>query len=89
MGLALLMETSARTEYTNVPTNTPSVTWLPTSRTKFRIMRGPNCCDARVSARIVMENTTPTTVMTAAAMAMSTWRSAFASPVRIQSGRWM
>ena len=83
------METSARTEYTNVPTKTPSVTWLPTSRTKFRIMRGPNCCDASVSARIVMENTTPTTVMTAAAMAMSTWRSALASPVRIQVGRWM
>src|SRR5208283_3041275 len=88
--LALLMETSARTEYTNVPTNTPSVTWLPMSRTKFRIMRGPNCCEASVRARIVMENTTPTTVMTAAAMAIRTCRSASAFPVRIHVGsfRW-
>ena len=70
--LALLMETSARTEYTNVPTKTPSVIWLPMSRTKFRSMRGPNCCDANVSARMVMENTTPTTVITAAAMAIRT-----------------
>ena len=66
------METSASTEYTNVPTKTPSVTWLPMSRTKFRSMRGPNCCDASVSARMVMENTTPTTVITAAAMAIRT-----------------
>ena len=70
--LALLMETNASTEYTNVPTNTPKVTWLPISRTKFRSMRGPNCCEANVSARIVMENTTPTTVITAAAMAIRT-----------------
>ena len=34
-----------------------------------------------------MENTTPMTVMTAAAMAMSTWRSASALPVRIQNGQ--
>ncbi len=65
----------------------PSVIWLPMSRTKFRIIRGPNCCEARVSARMVMENTTPTTVMTAAAMAMSTCRSASALPVRIHDGR--
>jgi hypothetical protein len=39
---------------------------------KLRIIRGPNCCDASVRARIVMENTTPMTVITAAAMAMST-----------------
>ncbi len=65
----------------------PRVTWLPTSRTKFRIMRGPNCCDANVSARMVMENTTPTTVITAAAMPMSTWRPASALRVRIQKGR--
>src|SRR6202044_1162170 len=84
---ALLMETSDKTEYTNVPTKTPSVIWLPMSRTKFRIIRGPNCCEARVSARMVMENTTPTTVMTAAAMAMSTCRSASALPVRIHDGR--
>ncbi len=80
------MEPSESTANTKVPTNTPSVTWLPMSRTKFRIMRGPNCCDASVSARIVMEKTTPTTVMMAAAMAMRTWRSASAVPVRIQNG---
>ena len=68
-------------------TKTPSVTWFPTSRTKLRIMRGPNCWDARVRARMVMENTTPTTVMTAAAMAMSTWRPASALPVWSQKGR--
>src|ERR1700733_8149449 len=86
VALALLMETSASTEYTNVPTKTPNVTWLPMSRTKFRSMRGPNCCDANVSARMVMENTTPTTVITAAAMAIRTWRSASEFPVRIQRG---
>ena len=30
-----------------MPTKTPNVTWLPMSRTKFRSMRGPNCCDAK------------------------------------------
>ncbi len=86
----LLMVTSASTEKTNVPTKTPSVTWFPMSRTKLRIMRGPNCWEASVSAKIVMENTTPMTVMTAAAMAIRTWRSASALPVRIQTGsvRW-
>jgi hypothetical protein len=33
-----------------------------------------------------MENTTPITVMTAAAIAMRTWRSASALPVRIHTG---
>ena len=70
-----------------MPTKTPSVTWFPMSRTKFRIIRGPNCCEARVRARIVMENTTPTTVMTAAAIAMSTCGTTLALPVRIQNGR--
>ena len=62
---------------------------VPDSRTKFRIMRGPNCWDARVNARIVIENTTPTTVMTAAAMAISTCRPASGFPVsnRIHVGR--
>ena len=69
-----------------MPTKTPRVTWLPTSRTKLRIMRGPNCWEASVSARIVIENTTPTTVMTAAAMAMSTCLPASALTVRIQNG---
>ncbi len=67
-------------------TKTPSVNWLPTSRTKFRIMRGPNCWEARVSATIVTENTTPTTVMMAAAIPMSTSRPAAALPEAIQNG---
>ena len=60
------------------------------SRTKLRIIRGPNCCEARVNARMVMENTTPITVMTAAAIAMSTCLSASALPVLIHTGsvRW-
>ena len=86
MGVTLLTDPSTNTEYTNVPTKTPRVTWFPMSRTKLRIIRGPNCCEANVSARIVMENTTPTTVMTPAAMEMRTWRSASALPVRIHTG---
>ena len=82
----LLIDTRHRTEKTNVPTKTPKVTWFPMSRTKLRIIRGPNCWEASVSAKMVMEKTTPMTVMTAAAMAMRTWRSASALPVRIQVG---
>ena len=63
------IEPSASTAYTKVATNVPSVTWVPRSRTKLRSMRGPNWVDARVSATIVIENTRPTTVMTAAAIA--------------------
>ena len=54
---------------------------------KFRIIRGPNCWEARVRARIVMENTTPIVVMMAAAMAIKTWRPASALPVRTHQGR--
>ncbi len=54
---------------------------------KLRIIRGPNCCDARVRARMVIENTTPTTVMTAAAMAISTCRPASALPVSHPRGQ--
>ena len=55
------------------------------SRTKFRIMRGPNCWDARVNARIVIEKTTPTTVITAAAMAMSDLTGRSGKPNRSQA----
>ena len=78
----LVIETKADTAQTKVATNVADVTWLPTSRTKLRIMRGPNCCDAKVRARMVMENTTPTTVITAAAMAISTWRAVSRSRTR-------
>ena len=40
-----------------------------------------------MSARIVMEKTTPTTVITAAAMAVRIWRPASPLPVRIHHGR--
>jgi len=60
--------------------------WFPMSRTKLRIHAGTELLDAKVRARIVIENTTPITVITAAAMAMSTWRPASALSVRIQNG---
>src|SRR5665213_3410152 len=76
-----VIDPRASTEYTNVATKTPSVIWFPVSRMKCRIMRGPNCCDASVSARMVIEKTTPTVVMMAAAMAIKTCRPASALPV--------
>ena len=82
----MAVEPRASVEYTKVATNTPRVTWLPTSRTKFRIMRGPNCWEAKVTARIVTEKTTPTTVMTAAAIEIRISRPASALSVRIQKG---
>ena len=48
----------------------PRVSWFPRSRMNVRIMRGPNCWEASVSAKMVMEKTTPITVITAAAMAI-------------------
>ena len=55
---------------------------------KLRIMRGPNCCEASVRARMVMEKTTPMVVMTAAAMAINTCRPASGLPARIQVGNF-
>ena len=69
------------TTYTNVATNTPSVSWVPRSRMKLRSMRGPNCVDANMRATIVIEKTSPTTVMTAAAMPIRIWRAASAEPL--------
>ena len=66
-GLAGPIEISTSVAYTNVATNVPRVTCVPRSRMKFRSIRGPNCVDASVRVTIVIENTTPTTVMTAAA----------------------
>jgi hypothetical protein len=54
---------------------------------KFRRIRGPNCVDARVSARIVIENTRPTTVISAAAIAVRIWRAASAEPLFTHAGR--
>ena len=77
---------SVSTENTKVATNVPSVIWVPRSRTKLRSMRGPNCVDASVSATIVMENTRPTTVMTAAAIPIRIWRAASAEPLFTHDG---
>ena len=49
-------------------------------------MRGPNCWDAKVRARIVIEKTTPITVITAAAIEIKIWRPASALSVRSQKG---
>ena len=77
---------SESTAKTNVATNTPSVSCVPRSRMKLRNMRGPNCVDANVNATMVIENTSPTTVMTAAAIPMRIWRAASAEPLFTQLG---
>src|SRR6202035_1802584 len=74
------IDTSATTQYTNVATNVPSVNCVPRSRMKLRSIRGPNCVEASVSVTIMIENTTPTTVITAAASAVKIWRAASALP---------
>ena len=79
-------EPSASTLKTNVATKVPSVSCVPKSRMKLRSMRGPNCVDASWSARMVIEKTTPTTVMTAAAIAVRIVRAASGPPVLIHEG---
>jgi hypothetical protein len=56
------------------------------TRMKLRSIRGPNCWEANVRATMVTENTTPTTVMTAAAMAPRRLRAASAEPCSNQAG---
>src|SRR5215469_4567143 len=75
------IDPSARIEYTNVATNVPSVSCVPRSRMKLRSMRGPNWVDVSVRATITIENTTPTTVMIAAAIAVRICRAASADPL--------
>ena len=53
---------------------------------KFRSIRGPNWVEASVSVTIVIENTIPTTVITAAASAVRIVRAASAEPKCIQLG---
>ena len=65
----------------NVATKVPSVIWLPRSRRKLRRRRGPNCCEASVSATMVIENVTPATVIIDAAMVDSTARAPSGPPV--------
>ncbi len=54
---------------------------------KFRSIRGPNWVEARVRVTRMMENTTPTTVMMAAAIAVRICRAASALPLITQPGR--
>ena len=65
----------------------PSVTCVPRSRMKLRSIRGPNWVEASVSVTIMIENTTPTTVITAAASAVRIWREASAVPLMTHEGR--
>ena len=67
-------------------TKVPSVTCVPRSRMKLRSIRGPNWVEVSVSATITIENTTPTTVMTAAAIAVSTVRATSGPPLIAQPG---
>ena len=53
---------------------------------KLRSIRGPNCVEASVSVTIMIENTTPTTVMTAAASAVRICRAASAVPLMTHAG---
>jgi hypothetical protein len=53
---------------------------------KLRSMRGPNWVDASVRVTRMMEKTTPTTVITAAAMAVRICRAASAVPLITQDG---
>ena len=54
---------------------------------KFRSMRGPNWVEASVSVTKMMENTTPTTVMMAAAIVVRICRAASALPLSTQPGK--
>ena len=65
----------------------PSVSCVPRSLMKFRSIRGPNWVDASVSVTRMIENTTPTTVMTAAAIVVRISRAASALPVFTHPGR--
>ena len=80
------IDTRTSTAYTNVATNVPSVSCVPRSRMKFRSIRGPNCVDARVRVTRMIENTTPTTVMTAAAIAVRICRVPSAVPLITHAG---
>ena len=53
---------------------------------KFRSIRGPNWVEARVRVTRMMENTTPTTVIIAAAMVVRICRAASALPLITQPG---
>jgi hypothetical protein len=53
---------------------------------KLRSMRGPNWVEVSVSATITIENTTPITVITAVAIAVSTVLATSGEPLITQPG---
>ncbi len=57
------------------------------SRTKLRSIRGPNCVEASVNVTIVIEKTSVTTVITAAAIAARICRAASGPPLITNEGR--
>ena len=64
----------------------PRVSWLPRSLMNVRSIRGPNCCDASVSATITTEKTTPTTVMSDPASDERICLAASGEPLSAQDG---
>ncbi len=60
---------------------------MPRSRIKFRSIRGPNWVDASVRVTRMIEKTTPTTVMIAAAIVVRICLAASALPLITQPGR--
>ena len=54
---------------------------------KLRSMRGPNCVEASVNVTIVIENTSVTTVITAAAIAVKICLAASAEPLITHEGK--
>ena len=81
------IETSARIAYTNVATKLPSVSCVMRSRMKLRSMRGPNCVEASVSVTIVIEKTSVTTVITAAAIVVRICLAASGVPLITHEGK--
>jgi len=67
-------------QYRKSATKTPSATWFPRSRMKLRRSRGPNWTEARVIATIMIEKTTPATVIIDAATVDSSVRAPSAPP---------
>jgi hypothetical protein len=80
------IEISTRIARVKVATKVPSVHCVPRSRMKLRSIRGPSWLAARVRATRITENTTPITVMMAAASAARICREASAVPLITQDG---
>lgn len=69
------------------PTKTPSTVWFSRSRMKLRSTREVYCVDPCASATMVIENTTPATVIIEEAIAESMARDPSASAPNIRGHR--